>query len=642
MSGILGLWNLDGRPAEEPLLRRLSGTLAHRGPDGEAFHIQGPIGLACQTFRVTPESLHETQPLVDSSGVAVLFDGRLDNREELLDGLPPDSPDSTLILAAYTAFAESMPEKLAGDFALAVWDPTRGRLLLARDAIGMRPLYYVRAGDTFVFASEIKALLAHPAVSTRPNDETLADYVLRFPGEDNRGLTFFQGIYSLPPAHLALLGPDRLQVRRYWDFDLRRPIRLRSFEEYREAFRSHFDRAVARRLRSAWPVAVSVSGGVDSSAIFGCAEVLHRRFPQRCAPVLGFSLTVPPEMRPSDEKAYLSEIERHQGVSIERLPRTGLGPMGAARQQVQAAESPLFDLDWEDSWLFLTRARDHGARVVLTGHWADQLLCSRYYLIDLARRLAWMQLRQHLGQFYAWYTDASPKHHQKRWRNFLRLFLAYHAPDSLAPLLRRIRPHFYPPPWDEPWYSPPFRTRVLETSFRWRSATLPVRTAHALSLYREVRARYAVHVMEKNNKVAATLPVEFAMPFLDRDLLAFLIAVPGEVLSWNGVPKGLLREALRDVLPDAIRERRWKADLTIWINEGLAREFPKVLEYIATGDMASRFGYVTPASAGAELVAVQNRIRGRRFTAARRVRDLLGLELWLQTFFEPATQRRCQ
>ncbi|MFY9554945.1 MAG: asparagine synthetase B, partial [Blastocatellia bacterium] len=110
MSGIVGIWNLDGQPVEDKLLASLSTTISHRGPDGEGRWVEGPVGLACQLMRVTPESLGETQPLVHSTGVVLVFDGRLDNREELIDalksspGITQETPDPALVLAAYIAF----------------------------------------------------------------------------------------------------------------------------------------------------------------------------------------------------------------------------------------------------------------------------------------------------------------------------------------------------------------------------------------------------------------------------------------------------------------------------------------------------------------------------------------------------------
>src|SRR5260221_484061 len=156
MSGIVGLWNLDGRPVDEAVLARMSATLAHRGPDGEGRRLCGPAGLACQHVWVTSEEVGEVQPLVGRTGAALVMDGRLDNREELLPALdlPRSSSDAACALSAYETWGERFAERLNGDFALAVYDERAQRLLLVRDAIGIRPVYYFRSGRMFAFASE--------------------------------------------------------------------------------------------------------------------------------------------------------------------------------------------------------------------------------------------------------------------------------------------------------------------------------------------------------------------------------------------------------------------------------------------------------------------------------------------------------
>src|SRR3954470_18106225 len=163
MSGISGIWNTDGRPVETELLRRISAQLAHRGADGEYSLVDESVGLSCQLMRNAPESAAEVQPWLDKD-CAVLFDGRLDDREELISKLgdrrfDADSPAPILVLAAYQKWGEDFPLRLNGDFAVAIFDKARQQLLLMRDAVGPRPLYYCDARGTVVFASEIKAIL---------------------------------------------------------------------------------------------------------------------------------------------------------------------------------------------------------------------------------------------------------------------------------------------------------------------------------------------------------------------------------------------------------------------------------------------------------------------------------------------------
>jgi asparagine synthase (glutamine-hydrolysing) len=638
MSGILGIWNLDGRPVEEALLARASATLAHRGPDGEGMWIHGPVGLACRLFRVTPEASAETQPLVGSSGAVVVFDGRLDNREELLAslgpsaGVTPQSPDPDLVLAAYGAFGDRLAERLNGDFALGLFDPNRRHLLLARDAIGVRPLYYCQSGETFLFGSEIKALLAHPHVSTRPNDDVLADFLLDGP-RDTQGMTFFKDVFSLLPAHVAILSRQGLVTRRYWDFDSSGQTRFTSFDEYTAAFRLHFDQAVRRRLRSQHPVAVSVSGGLDSSSIFCLATTLARRNPGRFSSIIGLSYTSA-DGSPSDEKAFLVEMERRYGVAFERVPVSPMGPMNGSRESVWHVEIPFLDEQWDTTHTFMSAVRRQGARVLLTGHWADQVLFDQAYLVDLFHHLRWREVRAHLQEFGRWLTDTDPAYFRRRFSLDL---IKYSLPGTCVAWLRRLRPRRH-----RPWYSEGLRNQVQ----RRRSGTTAVRrpfpTAHARSLYEQARSGHHVQCMEWDNKVAAMHGLEMAFPFLDRDLLSFLMGIPGEMQTGRGVPKALLRAAMQDVLPDAIARRTWKADFSHLVNEGMERDFPQLVRCLESDGLAVRLGYLDGTVLRDELRRMKDRIRGPECEISWGLSDLLGLEIWLQIFLGGSTSGAVQ
>src|SRR5437773_6223671 len=281
MSGIVGLFNLDGRPVEPSELTALAAASRHRAVDGEDFWIGPSIGIGHQHFRVTPESLTERQPLVSPTGIAVAFDGRLDNRKEIIDECspacgPPDDvcSDAALVIAAYERFGERFAVRLNGDFALALFDPAHPRLMLARDRMGARALYYCPLPRMLVFASEIKCLLALPSVTARPDEDALADLVIDGYSDGDR--TCFQNVHTICPGHLLMVTTEGIALQRHWDFDPGREIRYGSFEEYVECFRSLFENAVGRRLRSAHPVAVSVSGGLDSSSVFCQAAALAR------------------------------------------------------------------------------------------------------------------------------------------------------------------------------------------------------------------------------------------------------------------------------------------------------------------------------------------------------------------------------
>jgi asparagine synthase (glutamine-hydrolysing) len=637
LSGILGIWNLDGRPVEAGLLTRLSATLAHRGPDGEGRWFEGPVGLACQLLRVTPESLHETQPLIHPSGAVIVFDGRLDNREELLKlhkdspGITADSPDPALVLAAYVTFGEGFAERLNGDFAVAIYDPPRRRLLLARDAIGPRPLYYHRAGNTFLFASEIKAILAHPEVSVKPNDDLLAEFLLGGPVPEDPGATFFAGIFSLPPGFLGVITPAGFSSRRYWDFDNLKEIRYRSFSDYAEAFKGHFEESVRRRLRSAHPVAVAVSGGLDSSSIFCMAETLRQRLPERYPELVGIS-NISPDGTSSDEKAFLLEIEKLYGVCLVKLSQGPTLFMEGYPELVRQVETPLMDLQWKEDERFDLAARGRGARLKLTGHWGDEMLFAWDYLIDLSRRGQWRMVWAHLGEFPRWHTDvAAPGIFKRR---FFQDLVQFHLPAAVIPWLRRWRARLAPPYFDRPWYTESFRKRSLRPGKREGHIGKKFKTAYCNSLYYVVNSKVTRYRLERHNKVAARQGLEVAFPFLDRDLVCFLMGCPGEVVTWQGVPRHLMRRALQGILPAAIAARRWKGDYSHLINAGMLQDYPLVEQYLQSGMVAAEYGYIEASHVAGELRRLKNRINNHNSClVVWSIGDLLGLETWLRNYF---------
>lgn len=625
MSGIVGLWNMDGEPVPHPLLAGLSARLAHRGPDAEGQWIRGSVGLACRLLRVMPEAAGEVQPLQDGSGAVLVFDGRLDNREDLLARLPRSqsltttSPDPVLVLAAYHAFGDRFPEQLLGDFALGLFDPGRERLLLARDPIGIRPLYYCHVGETLLFASEIKAILAHPLVSPRPHEAFLANFLLEG-GRDVQGLTAFVGIFSLPPAHLITVANRRLVSHRYWDFDPASRTRYSSFPAYVEAFRHYFEQAVRRRMRSARPVVVSVSGGLDSSSIFCMAETLKRKEGSGQPPVLGIT-DISPAGSPSDEARYVVEIERAYGRTIDRLPMQ-MGLLRRADEAMRSAEMPMLDDHWNTTEASYRAITGLGAGVLLTGHWGDQVLFAPAYLVDLCRRGAWRQALSHLEEFGRWFTDVNPTYCR---RQFARDLVRYSLPRSLFERLRRFRRRAAPP-----WYSRSFRASGRIAGPHPPRISWP--SAYARSLYEETRSNSHVLCMEWNNKMAGRYGLDMAFPFLDRDLLAFLISIPGDMLTWKGVPKALLREAMKGILPDPIRKRTWKADFSQVVSEGMAEDYPQIARFLRASGRAVTLGYVNGQTVTRELDQMKAQLGGPHSMVARSFSDFLALELWLEVF----------
>jgi asparagine synthase (glutamine-hydrolysing) len=628
MSGIIGIWNLDGRPVSDALLTSMSARLAHRGGDHYGQRIDGSVGLACHLLRVTPESSAEVQPLVHPSGIVLVFDGRLDNRDDLLArmknlrDITAQSPDTAFVLASYMLYGERFAEHLTGDFALALYDPKQRLLLLARDALGVRPLYYTRIRNSFLFASEIKALLAHPEVVARPNDDMLACYASSARPKD-ASMTCFQDIYSLMPAHLAHVTQDCFLTRQYWDFSTN-DLRLGSLEAYAEAFRHYFALSVRHRLRSTAPVAISVSGGLDSSSILCVSETLRRAHHGQAPELIGISY-LSPEGSPSDEQAFLVDIERMYGLSIARIPPRTPGSMDGCEESVWHIEAPYLDQQWNTLHRSLATARHAGARVMLTGHWGDQVLFSQGYLVDLFRQLRWREISAHLREFSRWMADTDPQVFRERFGLDL---IKHYIPHALLPFLRLLRAR------QPDWY-----TAMLRRRARWHLLRQPLLgahlpTVHARSLYDEARSPHHALCLEWDNKVAAMHGLETAFPFLDRDLLSFLMSIPGEILTCNGIPKGLLRKAMHGILPDTIANRTWKADFTHLVNGGMEQDFPNLMHYLGPESAAVKLGYLDARTMQTLLSEYRGQLKNGTCTAAWTLGDMLALELWLQLFIE--------
>jgi asparagine synthase (glutamine-hydrolysing) len=633
MSGIAGLWSLEGHTLDVTLLSGMSASLRHRGPDGEGKRVSGPVGFACQHLWVTPEEVGEIQPLMGRAGTMLVMDGRLDNRADLLRALdlPVTASDAACALAAYDKWDELFAEQLNGDFVLAVFEPLRRRLLLVRDAIGVRPLYYFRNDRWFAFASEIKALFAHPEIPVRPDDEGIADYMLTSSRPlDRQDITCFAGVSALVPAHLAVITSERCVTRRYWDFDVTRGTRLRSFDEYAEGFRDRFAQAVRRRIRSAYPVAVAVSGGLDSSSIFCQAEELRRS--SMTGPAL-VGLSHPgAEGSDADELKYVLAIEHKYGVKIQQFalePFIGLAQ--GAREQICATEAPLIDYIWGRSRELHQRAAASGARVLLTGDWGDQVLFSSAYLVDLFRQFRWLQIWRHFGEYRRWVGPAESRALTRRFGVDLP---RHYLPHGVIRVIKWARHRLMDVDRPKPWFSDGFLRRGLRFASRPASIGSGFHSAQAKSIYLEARSKYHVHCLEWHNKIGALHGVDASLPFLDRDLLAFLIAIPGEVQNRNGVPRAILREAMRGVLPEPVRTRRGKADFSYIVNSGVAKDMAVISRALSRDSLGVELGYVdggrlTPAVARLSAGTLAGLDCGDSWDLA----DLFGLEVWLQVFF---------
>jgi len=622
MSGVFGCWHLDARPLDATRFHRSLAGISPHGSREIHTWIDGSIGLG---DKISTPTVGATNASTIDRTICV-FDGRLDNRAELRRTLH-DHPradsgtDRDLVAAAYERFGDAFVERLEGDFALAVFDRRMNRLLLARDRVGLRPLCYVQRGGAFLFASEAKALLAHAGITAMPDEQMLAEFLLYFPSQDMRSRTFFAGILSVPPAHLLIATPRSVSVRRYFDFDTEHPLRLDAFQDYVAAFHDLFVAAVRNRLRSPHPVAISISGGLDSAYIACAAGQLARDEPGLPA-VLGINYSGPAGT-PSDEHAYVHAIEQATGMTIARVDQRA-GFLECAGDEAWQSESPMVETLARQAQAGLRAVRDAGAARFLTGHWGDQMLCDSDYLLDLVRSGRWPSARRHAA---GWGLGV-----RRLALRCAREIAARRLPTTAIAAVRRARGR-RDGAWRAPWFTPHFQ-RVLRERAAHAQPIAIGGTHHARAIYRQARLAYHVQCMEWNARIGAMHGVEMAFPYLDAALLQFLMRIPGDVQSHGGVPRGLMRAAMRGTVPSVIIDRRSKGEFTHLANASIDHDFAAMREILGPTALSVQFGYVDGPALWQRLDQWRAEIRRSHDTLlTTRIVNLCGVELFLRRFF---------
>lgn len=633
MSGLLGIWNLDGAPVSQKILDLMSARLAHRGPNGVTSVLLDCMGLAYQSMCVTPDSLREIQPFRCAS-TWVLWDGRLDNRDELFSLLHPraeiasNDPDVVLVAAAYREWRESFAAKLDGDFALAVFDSASQHLFLARDTLGARTLHYCRFGNTFLFASEAKSLIAHPAVSTAPNDEALAEWLFRIPDSTDETRTFFRNIAAVPHGGLVTVTPDKTSWRRHWDFDPGRELRLRDHREYVERYRATFARAVRNRMRTSYPMTATVSGGLDSSAIFCSMLKIAGQENESLAPITAMAFAS--DHPQADERAHRRALEDQWGIKILEIPFPSARMMSATAplEDTWHSEGPYSK--WAVWRTFLERSVEAGARVSFGGYFGDQLLTHPHYLLDLLRNLKLLAFCKHLKASYSWWDTGT----FGLWSQHLYVTLKGHLmPDGLRPLYHRLVRPWRRTVTEIPWLSKDFFALAKDLEKSRSLLQAPPCANHSRVLYHMVRSRQLCLRNDLEVRSEARYPCQTVYPYRDRSLISFLMSVPGEEVYRAGC-RGFQREAAVGLLPEMIRTRRNKAGFNGPGSVGAREDLESAENTLADG-LAMSLGFLAPK---AELSRRLDHLRrllhqGNNGLSIWWVYDLVSLENWLQAFF---------
>lgn len=560
----------------------------------------------------------------------VVFDGRLDNRAELIRDLhdrvnaTSSESDAALIATCFDTWGDDAFARLIGDFALAVFDATQHRLLLVRDAIGVKPLYYSATSERVVFASDITTVLRDPSVARRPNERLLAGMMLgRLHRQPDSGETCFDGVWSVPAAHIAEFDDRTARVRRYFEFSADAIAEPVGFEDRARELRDLLSRAVTRRVAGGTLAAISVSGGLDSAALLCLAR-------RSGAHAMAFTYTAN-DGSAADESRFVAAIERELG-EIERIDTPAAGAvLGDARAVIRRVEAPMLDVQGNRSAAFMKAIAQRGARVLLTGHWGDQLLFDQAYLVDELRRGSWGTVRSHLREYRNWFPDSNGSEFSQR---VLSDALDHAAPRWVRPMARRVRGVGRAPEWWQSWYTTRFVDAAAPDTFDRAPLHTGRASALSIALFREVRSKYHALCLETSSKISAACGLQMTFPYLDRDLVGFLMRVPGEHLVRGGVPKALLREAMRGVVPEEVRLRSSKGDFSGIVNAGARRDIDAIAHLLSRDPLVVQFGYADADNLKAGLRRAELELsNSQSCVASWRLADIVALELWLQEFF---------
>lgn len=584
MSGIVGVYYSDGRPTDRTNLEEMVEILAHRGPDGADVWCRNSVGLGHRMLWTTPESLEEKLPLANQTGdLVITADARIDNRGELITALaftdrsPQEIADSQLILDAYKKWGERCPEHLLGDFAFAIWDGRKQTLFCARDHFGVKPLYYYLSDRIFAFASEIKALLCLPEVPRRLNEVRVADHLARI--FEDKVITFYRDILRLPAAHSITVGRGETQIRSYWSLDPSHEVQLPSDEEYAEAFREILTEAVRCRLRSAFPVGSTLSGGLDSSSIACTARKLLAAEGDRHLHTFSAIFPgLPEEDLPKiDERHYINAVLAIGGFEPHYVQADRLSPLADLDRVLWHEDEAFLAPNLYMHWALYGTARQHDVRIFLDGLDGDTTVSHGLgYLAELTRTGRWRTL----------VTEATALSKQSNAFPPRRIIWQYGfrplIPESAVQIWRLLRGRPRSMRVANKAINPVLAERV---GLAERVRTLlgngsgPAFTARA-EHWHSLTSALIPYTLELADKATAAFSLEARYPFFDRRLVEFCLALPPEQKLHQGWSRAIMRRAMAGILPPEVQYRFHKANLSPNFKRGLLNHERKILDEV--------------------------------------------------------------
>lgn len=617
MSAIGGIYSFEGDLVDETALVELDQGLASLGPDGGGYLKSGAVGMVARAFHTTKESRHEIQPLRSFTGQILCWDGRLDNREEMIsilrDELHGDFTDAGIVMAAYLKWGIDFLPRLIADFALSLWDPAHRSLILARDVIGARDLYYHVDHRGSTWSSDLRQLIRVARIKPEVDEHYIAGYLTRLPASSESP---FKNVNLVPPAHAVLIKDGDVQVRRFWVLNPDHEIRYRRDADYEEHFRQLFTEAVRCCMRSDGPVWSDLSGGLDSSSIVCVADQLIKSGEFEATELETVSC-IRNESVSSNELKFIRYVEEWIGKQGYHLPESAFPIFSAEANEVSPIPNAL-DIFASYHKQVNELMTANGARVRLCGSGGDQILNSvpspSGALGDDLVCGKFVQLHKDLC---TWSRALNKPYLKLFWEDAVEPLLSTKLQLRLKrDLIRRF----------SDLYDPRFvrRTNIKERMlsprdpFGFRLPSSRKQSVNFLTAVRSISAGYA-RVLQN---------IELRFPILHRPLVEFMQAVPRDQRIRPGEKRSLQRRALKNVLPPEVLNRRGKGNPSEAVFRALTREYAR-LHSLLSDSYVARYGFVNQQA----LLKVLERTR----SGDKRVGEIfriIALEFWLRSLEE--------
>ena len=634
MSGIAGIIHFDGKPVEPGQVEAMTATMHHRGPDGSNHWRGGNVAMGHCMLRTTPESLEETQPSTsEDENLVLVWDGRLDNREELRrsilqsGGRLRNNSDAELVMQSFAIWREQCPLRLLGDFAFAVWNKTRQEFFCTVDHIGARPLYYTLNKGCFAFASEEESLLVLPEVSGRPNELQIADMLVLPPESFDSQYSWLHDVKGLMPGNSLVVTRDgALCISRYWQLDAGTESAYSSDEECQEAFLSVFAEAVSCRMRSAGPVAAMMSGGMDSA---GISAMVRRLLPEMPGKQFHTYSAIADEPENCVESQCILRLTKglHGNAHFVSVP--SFKGMANVQDLIEVAWSKPHPVD--NSILLpaimCKAAGVQGHRVMLTGVSGDLTMAGPdKFPAHLLRkgdwRQAWSECKA-ISENHTLLRGASPA------MLLLKNAWAAYAPVTARSLVFWMR---HKETWLASGAINADFVRKLDLAERLRlQITRRAMIGASSEDHRQGLARFnggpwgLVSGLSGYDRVAGRYGVELRDPWADKRVVEFFLRLPFRYKLRNGWTKHLARTAFALDLDDKVRWRRGKEHLgphfyqslmDEWAKPALQRmvvDLQRLTPYVNIGTLWSRYSEdregtdknTNPSYSMSELVALE-------------------------------------